>query len=135
MGQIVSLGGQAAAGSFGAPVIVASVFNQNVTTTAQVTLVSMSVPAGVYRFSGWLSVNNGTQPQKIKFQFNGNSLPIFTSATGVVVLDGVNDSLFNSFYVSWPLVSDYSATTLTVTYQDPGGTPNDNVSVIVERLA
>ncbi len=92
-------------------------------------------------------MNNGTSPQLIKFQFGyttrtfgalnpAGSLNIFTSATAFAALNGAAASVSNNDWIITPQVFDQASTgNIIVTYQDPGGTPNDTVSVIIERLA
>lgn len=145
-GAIVSLGGQAAVGSFGAPVIIAQTVNQSVTVTSVQTLISITLVAGLYRISGAFVLNNGTLPQKPTYKFTYTSagaggsqgnLTIFTSATAFGSLDGVTVSISvnNTDWITWPQIFMAGAGTFTLTYQDPGGTPNDHVSAVLERLA
>ncbi len=141
---VASVGGQPAAGGFGVPVIVASVFEAHITSTAQQTLISTTIPAGFYEVDAALYVGNPTSGQKVKLQIvapghavtMGLSPFIGTGATSVGALDGTTTTLTSPFdYSTLPLSFATIGGALSVTYTDPGGTPNDLVSVVVKRLA
>jgi hypothetical protein len=136
------IGGQPTAGSFGVPLIVAQVLHANVTVTTLLTLLTYAVPAsGLYRISGMVFGNNGGTFKPGLFAsvqgiddagaFNFS----LTNATGVQ-LNGVN--IFVNL-ISQPLIattfSAKTGTNMVITYQDNAGTPNDFVTVVIERVA
>lgn len=145
---ISQINGQTTAGSFGVPVVVAQALRTLVTVTTLQTILTFSIPAnGLYRLSAALEIHNATASNKPTFNYQ------FTDASGaadtgsfyaedpvsgnVRALNGGNCTFganFGNVAIS-PEVSQMNAGTLTVKYQSTVGTPNDTVSVLVERLA
>ena len=144
-----SIGGQAAVGSFGAPVIVAQSYRVHVTTTALKQIISWTTAAaGIYRVSVTGSIGNAT-PEKIILTgtYADTDLGVigftFTDATahgGVANPPNFNTvpaTTWGSTNLStFPIVIAAGAgSQIVVNYTNPGGTPNDFVSAIIERLA
>lgn len=141
-GSVGGLAGQATAGSFGVPVIVASVLDQHITVTTNQTIISTTLTPGIYRVNGVIACNNLTSPQalNVTMQYTDKvgaqilRMPVMGGIAGLVQLNGTNRTVpdvFNMIGMSFEIASG----TFTLTYQDPGGTPNDFVSVMIERLA
>ena len=150
LGRVASLGGQTSAGILGAPVIIAQAVHVHVTATTVQTILTISAPAtALYRVSGYIYLNNGTQPQSITFgpQFTDpdagvqNGADIITQrelSTGgftVPTTAGANSPYNNGIIACAPYVFYAKAgTNINVVYQDPANTPNDFVSALLERL-
>lgn len=151
-GGIVKLSGQATAGSFGVPPIVAQALGVHVTVTTQQTILSYTPTA-----NSWFRVNchlaavqAGSSTQLIKLTVNytdpdaNASFPEPIATTGL----GTSPTSFSGtnsipvgpgaagIYSCIPIVIHAKASTaITVVYQDPGGTPNDFVTAILEQIA
>lgn len=143
-GALQSLGGQASTGSFGAPVIVAQRINQHVTATSNTSILSWTPTAtGLYRFSIFFTINNGTNNQKPSITVfytdpNTNSsisqAPTAFVSTGIQAINGTN-IVSNGSIACFPLpVYCKTGLAIGVNYQDGANTPNDYVTVIVERM-
>lgn len=146
-----SLAGQASAGSFGVPVIVATPAEFHITTTTlQNPLYSFSVPAaGMYRVSGALNkASGGNSYVYLRVAFTG----FHTNAIALQTFMAVSGGLINTVM---PLQGSTSTNQLpdaeygligstmyvaaggviSIAYQDLSGTPNDYVLIIIERLS
>ena len=141
--KVAQVAGQATAGSFGMPMIVAQVSRVHVTATTVQTILTYNIPVnGLYEASAGFFYGNPTQ-ENVKFFWT------FTDSSGIA-------GAINNFYLPGAGVlgggtpvgggsnQDFNLVggsfhanvgTLTVTYQDPGGTPNDTVSFQLRRLA
>lgn len=142
---LASIGGQATAGTFGAPVVVAAVQDVAITTTASVNVLTFTTPSGansLYRVSirtynpaagniTVLVINNDPNLGGTSYTRPGF---IAAGAAAVVTLNGQSSN--STSWYGLPLVVECAASTsLTVNYQNSTATPNDKVSVIFERLA
>lgn len=138
---LTSLGGQASVGSFGAPVIVAQALNQHVTATTVQTIVNFTPSVtGLYRISGYVTLNNGTSGQLVQCQAVWTDANTVLGFTGFFSSNGTPLSGSNSFLNAGlslsPLVVYASAGhPISLTYQDPANTPSDFISALIERLA
>lgn len=140
-----AIGGQATAGAFGAPVIVAQTLRTLISDTALHTLVSLVIPVnGTFRITAAVCIGNGTANNKPTFQCNftdsrgfaDNAQVLANTPTGVNAMDGTH-AVFPATFGTLDVLSmgvDMNPGLLTITYQSTG-TPSDVVSVIVERLA
>jgi hypothetical protein len=137
-----SVGGQATAGSFGVPVIVAQTLRQNVTNNAATTILSFSIPAnGLYRLTFGLRVVTSGNPKPIlKYSYTdpgGTNIGyrFATESGGDQVLDGSSTTVFVTSDLQLnPHSFQANVGTLDVVYQVASGTVNDLVSVVLERL-
>lgn len=147
-GAMSLVGGQATVGGFGVPVIVAQAVRTAVAVTTLQTILTYSVPAnGTYRVSFNVQTHNGTAGWKPLCKIS------FTDADGVAdflnplgqdgngnghVFDGIAAAIAlaaGDYVVPInPIAFDANVGTMTCQYQATG-TPNDKVTVIVERLA
>lgn len=144
--SINGLGGQVAAGSFGAPVIVAQALDVHVTATTNTTILAYTTGAtGLYRISAHVSIGDTTGGGvKLEVTYTDPHLAsptaLFANATSgavsppyVIVTNSVPAT---SSVPTYPLtVYAANATAITVIYQNPNGVPNDYVTAIIERLA
>lgn len=153
-GAFTKLGNVATAGSFGVPVVVAQLVRSHVIATGLATLLTYAVTTtGVYRVSGYISLNNGSADPAISATV-GSTDPDTSTATAEnfftgkvplsggtahspTLLDGVATfGRNNSNIVLAPLlVAAVSGSNILCNYNDPTGTPSDFVSFIIERLA
>jgi hypothetical protein len=144
-GTIASVAGQASVGSFGVPVIVAQAIDVNVTTTAGTDICVFNATAtGLYRVSASLQLNNGTSGQRLLIftsffdPNNGASQYVYNNGvvgTQVGPFDGSATLFTNNFgAINSIIVYAQAGHPVKFTYQDQGGTPNDRVSVVIERL-
>jgi hypothetical protein len=145
-GAITNVGGQATAGTLGVPLIVAQALDVHVTTTTNQTILTFNVPVtGMYRANGHLSLNNGSSPQTILFGPSytdphlGTPIAYFSSNYAVAtapLMDGANNIVCSFVSIPTQSITIYAkgGTTISIKYQDPGGTPNDYVSAVIERL-
>ena len=147
-GTVKQVAGQAAAGNFGVPVIVAQALDVQVTSTAAVTIVQFTPAAnGVYRVSAYIYMGNGSNADVlayVSFVDSHNSLAtnaVFTNnnsylATTPATLGTATTSTTNAGLTSNPVVVYAKAgNAIQFVYQDRTGTPNDFVSGIIERLS
>ena len=144
-GNFGAIGGQTTAGNFGAPVIVAQALNVAVPTTGVHTILAFLPSAvGLYRISGYAQENNGsatTLTFSVQFQdpnaggtsteyfsWSTTSTPAYLNALSV----GAGGNL-----LSPPPIVIYAntGTNIGVQWNNSAGTPNDHISVIIERLA
>lgn len=149
LGFVLEVGSQPTVGFLGVPPIVAQVYEQHVTGTGTVTLITFTPSAnGLYRVSGFARVNNGTNGNNCKLQVTffdpqkagGTSdfsyMVGINGASGAGVQFGGASSVSNNPYAFEPQVFDCTAgKALTIAYTDPTNTPSDFVSIIVERLS
>jgi len=146
-GKLALLAGQATAGSFGVPNIVAQALRTAVAVTTLVTILTYTIPAnGTYRVnpSLRLGATSGTSAPHFYMTFTDaggtaqNASFAGLSPAGSTTMVALNGS--STFAANWgmepmmPYVGDINAGTLTVFYQTTG-TPSDTVSVVIERLA
>ena len=149
---LAKVGGQATAGVFGVPVIVASVLRQHVTTTPGGTVILNFTPAapGFYRLSVSATLVSGTGTPDVIFSVNWTDPDsgvttqedmlgewnhnLGAGASGLV--GGVNPGGLPAYVtaVSQPFVAGTGGA-IILTYYDPATTINDFVSAIIERLA
>lgn len=145
-GGIGSLAGQTTAGPLGVPAVVIQSIRQLVTGTTTQNIVFVPSVTGFYRFSLYFVYSNVT-PQKVIANtstfdpdIGGSAINYFTasnSAAPGMILNGAQASnTGNNQGVSCvPLVAVCQAGQVSgVQFRDPGGTPNDTVSVVIERL-
>lgn len=142
-GRVSSLAGQNTQGNVGVPVLAVVVHDQLVTTTGVITVVNIGVPLALFRIGVSFRVNNGISGNAITAQVSytdsGGSahtatLVMLGSAAFIQAANGAN-SFANSYWPAIPIqISTQAGSTLTVTYRDPTNTPNDLVSVTIERL-
>lgn len=143
---ITGVGSQAATGSFGVPVIVAQSSLTHVTGTSSVQPISFSVPvSGFYEVRGWVTMGNST-PEKISawVSFTDGTpaggtptINFDTIISGVqYILSGSEGNVSAGSLALRPM-SIYAASghTITLNYQDPGGSPSDYVYFQIWRLA
>lgn len=143
-----SVGGQAIAGSFGVPVIVAALLHQNVTNTSQHTTALLTISAtGLYRISAYVMRQTGsTTAPTIQVQwtdpdtngFYGSSFASPTVVSGSLIVMNGGETAFAGNPADIVLLPQVvyakAGTAINFVYQDPGGTPNDFWSAVVERL-
>lgn len=145
--SLTSLGGQATAGSFGAPVIVAQIVDYNMTTNALLNILVYAVTTtGHYRVSATVTPQNATSPQGVSCLVHWtdphtnttNGEPFVTLNSGVVTALSGSNNLPTTGGIAYPLmplvVHAKAGANLTVSYNDPGGTPNDFISAFIERV-
>lgn len=136
-GAISSVGGQSTTGSLGVGVVVASA-SATVTSTGTVTILSYTTTAdGYYMMMGGVNVNNGTSGQDITFiaaPTSSNNC-ITLNYDGLAVTFSGSNSVENGEWEGVPLFYYVgSGGDILITYQDPGGTPNDTVWATIVRL-
>ena len=147
-GNVAAVAGQASAGSFGVPVIVAQALDVNVTaTSAQNILVYTPAANGLYRISGHVHFSNGSTSAVVaSVSYNdahgtatGQYLSTPTTGSTTPLLLSGSTSLQPSTGEQLPLMPlvIYASTALAIScrWTDPSGTPNDYVSYLIERLA
>ena len=143
LGNIGKVAGQASAGSFGVPVIVAQVINTHITTTGAHTILTYTIPAaGLYRFSS--TVYNGTgatQRPSILATYTGGNSAAGSGSNLTSPLGGPFDGTTTALVAGtdFPLLPQViylkAATNFVFQYTSGAATPNDNISVILERLS
>lgn len=122
------------------PGVVARVVAQHVTSTATQIIISYDVPAtGVYRFSGYVNFGN-TSNQMLDFEVDwwdgtdgvGQAHTLFD---GTQRWNGSN-TITHGVHYGFDSYTVYAQTghTILVFYTDPGGSPNDYVTAIIERV-
>lgn len=141
----LNLGGQASAGSFGAPVIVAQALNTHVTVTTQQTILSYTpTVTGLYRINcGFFIHNTGTIKPSVGFSYTGGNDgvvdPVFMALGGGTVMNGSNQVFPNTggtdFNVNTQTVTCAAGAAITCTFTDNVGTPDDHCTFIIERLS
>lgn len=148
-GVITFIGNQATAGSYGAAPVVAQALGVHVTATTLQTILTYTPGAnGFFRINAYLNAQNATTPQAINFNVSytdpDSNISTFvdlatTAAGSLQVFNGVTNIATgggNAPYSIITLVIHAKASTaITVKYTDPGGTPNDFVTAIIELLA
>lgn len=138
--------GQATAGVFGVPAVVAVADNVHVTTTAATNICTVTPSApGLYRCSMWAYLG-GANPSTITafvhynssgsgtghFQnFNANN-PANATYVQLNAVSLATPADLNPFTI---LVRATTGTPVAITYQNATATPNDFVSAMIERLA
>lgn len=144
-GGFIRVSGITTAGSFGVPPIIAQVLRTVITDTSAHTILSFTIPAnGVYRISGAIDDGNPTANNKPRITYNwldtggfadGGTAPS-TSTAGFVNLDGAHTFPANFGAIGiMPIVAQMNAGAFSVVFQDTVATPNDTISIILERLA
>lgn len=145
-GTLLSVGGQASAGSFGTPVIVAQAINVNVTVTTDQTILSFTPPAtGLYRVSLWAEVhgtNNGNNVARVVYT-DGNQFNIFSqfffgsqNNQAPAVVNALAITKDQPFYTAAETIYASSTAAIVVHWQNSAaGTINDFVTALIERLA
>lgn len=146
LGAIKQYNGDATVGG-GVPVLVADGDYVSVTTTGSKTIATKTAPndgvTHTYRIGAWLQVNNITSPQNVAFQVS------YTDAGGTARTDALpmafstgwsfptgSVAIANGHYLIPAVTIPVQANSvITVSYNDPAGTPNDKVSAWVERLS
>lgn len=139
-GPLATLGGQASAGAFGVPVIVAQAIQVTVTVTTNVTVLAFT-PAvtGLYRVSGFVQQSNGsatTLSAAVQWTDAGGAHPsqnLFWGASKLSAFSvgaGSNSVAFTSFTVYATSLGQ-----MLCLWQDSAGTPNDKVNFLIERLS
>lgn len=115
-------------------------------TTIQTVLTYAVTATGLYRVSAYIQFSNGGTAEKIVLNLNwtdptlGANLSFFANgnqgATPVLLDASATAAIANPVAVPTipQLIYAQAGHNITVQYQDPGGTPNDFVFVIVERL-
>lgn len=147
-GAITKVGGQASAGNFGVPVIVAQTITQSVTTTTQQTILSYTPPAnGFFRANLYISNSDSSNPtivaalvwKDVPFAASKNtnfSAPVIFGGNAPVVLNGATAINTGVMIACHPLtVYAAAGTAIQILYQVGSGTPSDRVTAILERLA
>lgn len=145
IGGIAGEATAAASGALGVPVVDGLTSAQHVVATTQQTILSIT-PAntGVYRIGGYLRLNNGVSGNVLtaRLSFNDpdaggatnfNLYTINGSATSA--LNGVNNFPNGGYSLTPYTFRHTGGQLLTVTYTDPTNTPNDFVTITMERLA
>jgi len=143
-GKFTKLANVAAVG-FGLPVVVAQALDTNVTATGNQTILTYAtVATGLYRVSGGWHFANGTTPQNVTFRVtyadsHGGAIVTSYFLTTEDPSRALNAKAIAASPFSAGLVPAsfhaLTGTNITVSYNDAGGTPNDFVTVIIERLA
>ena len=143
-GAVSSVGGQATAGSLGVPVVVAQALAVQVTATTLQTILDYVVPVtGLYRVSVYFRLNNGTSPQNITCSFNWWDGSTVSSQSAFLTTVGASLGVLNAFSLANGAYNTYASPVyaaaathhIQVLYRDAGGTPNDFVTAIIERMA
>ena len=139
-----TIGGQASAGSFGVAPVVAQAVGVHVTaTTLQTILTYTPAVSGRYRISGSFYMGNSAN-ELITFglsltQLNGGTIggQHFILPGSTTSLDGSATTVGHGFEWSVQpyIYSVANSGPITISYQDPAGTPNDFVNVYIERLS
>lgn len=148
-GVVASIGGQASAvgANLGVPVVVAKTTHPGfaVTTTGLKLVISFTpTSAGTYRISGHVLINNGTSGQLLTLQLNwtdtnGNTIGRAISAlsggtTQQTVWAGANSIINSAYSIEVQTITTGAGAPISIQFNDPGGTPNDKLMFIIERL-
>lgn len=145
--SLASLNGQASAGAFGTPVIVAQTIEQHVTTTAPTNVMAYTpTTAGLYRISGCVEYNGsgGSAALVLIVGYGSPNIGGFNyPLAGLPFSGSATPELFSTF--SWASGKSYpvlpatifakAGTAFNVTYTSPNATPNDWITIIIERLS
>lgn len=130
----------------GVPMIMAKALRTVVPGTNTVTVLNYNIPAnGLYRISGSVFINNGTAANKPNFHYSFTGVVaspqqinyFYSMGSGSI---GLMDGTSTSFAAGYgevalaPQTVQMNVGALAVSYVSTG-TPNDTVSVMVERLA
>lgn len=148
-GRLTTLGGQATAGGFGAPVIVAQSIRFNVTTIgSNVTVLSFTPSVtGFYRVTGYVLMQDTaaralgffvtwTDPDLNSGLSEWLAAPGGTSGFAIQAFN--NSNTWNNnvpFGAFSPPFMAKAGTSIVVSYQHDTGTANDFVTAVIERLA
>lgn len=143
-GNLFSVGGQATVGSLGVSTVVRKIDDQVIAVTTETLLTSLTVPADAwYRISYSFNYSNPT-PQKVIAKVSwtdpsagGAAQNYFQDNFQGQLLSGSQTTAManNQMVTCAPIpLRVKSGTTFGVYFQDPGGTPNDKVSLLIERL-
>lgn len=144
LATIPAVNGQATAGSFGVPVIVAQALNVAVTDTASHTIVSFAAPSdGLYRcnlFVSWSNTGNSDLSAGVQWTDPNLGTPtaFFTAYGNGVLMNGSNifQGPATSSLATAPLVIyAKGGTTVSIFFHDPSGAPSDHVSAFIERIS
>ena len=142
LGNIGAVGGQASAGSFGVPVIVAQAINQHITSTANQTLASFTPPAdGLYvAYASFVFSNGSNSTITMRAAFTDPLL-----GTGVHALFSTTNGFTNALaFIATPGTTVPAApitfyakggSAITLEFQDTTGTPSDHVTMQLMRLS
>lgn len=134
--------GQATAGSFGVPVIVAQAINVAISATSTQTILSYTPPAtGVYRVSAYYVFSNTGVTQNLTIKVNWTD----PDAGGPTFFFSDGNFVYNAHAQGGPATSSlallptiiYAAAGSAITCQtiDSANTPSDHATFIIERLA
>lgn len=142
-GTLTKVGGQASAGAFGVPVIVALATQVHVTATGYQTIVSFTTTAtGFYRASGYLTWNNGSNTAvifRVRFtdpNAGGPALPFVRDDT-VQAISALAFTTPGPDSIGCLPITFMAATgtAIVIEYNDTSGTPSAFVSGMIERLS
>lgn len=147
-GSISTIADQATVGSFGVPVIVAQAIDVHVTVTTLQTILSYTPSVtGLFRVSLHIEMGNTGAAQNITAlvqytEEHGSGTPLSYFATGdtvshaLVLFDGSHAVGPGGGQATMPqTIYALAGHAIIVDYLDPGGTPSDYISAIIERLA
>lgn len=142
---VTVLAGQNTAGSFGVAPITSSVFATVISTTGLHTIVTFTPTVdSIWRMNGMVDVGDTTPAKQVfqvaytpKSQSARTTYFIALIGSAVLPLDGAtNTAVASGSLACMPFdITVKANTTVTISYNNPGGTPNDQVTAIVERLA
>jgi hypothetical protein len=143
-GAFTQVAAQPAVGSFGVPVIVAQALDVHVTATTSQQILLYTAPAnGLYRASAWFHFGNGSTPHNVTLTISyfdphsGSGVYNFVTAENPPRATSAISIASSPFSIPIMPVTFWAqgGQSIGVTYTDNGGTPNDYVTAIVERLA
>lgn len=141
-GGFTNIGGQATAGSFGAPVTVGGILGVQVSATTLTTIYTFTPAAtGFYRVNAYAWFGN-TSDQSLTMRVNytdGTSSSathtFMQNDSGAFLNGGTSVAHANGIQAMPITIYASSAANIVLQFQDPGGSPNDQVSCSIERLA
>lgn len=140
---VTSIGGSTTAGGVGVASVIAA-NNITVTATTQQTVLSLTIPAaGMYRLNAWFRHGVATGAA-ITAQVNytdvisssARTAPLFAhSDAGVSAIFDSTVPGSGTIWYGHPLVFNAAAaSSCTFTFQEAGGSPQDQVYAVLERL-
>ena len=148
-GALTKVGSTAATGATGVPVVVARAYQVHVSAITNTTIVTYTTgAAGLYRISVYASIagtGNGTSvtvhvawtDAKHATALNpaGPAVAVVAPSGSTLELISATNVGNPSFVAGIPLLVDAAnATQISVSFQDNGGTPSDDVSAIIEYM-